>query len=248
MSMPDLSPYAARPLTPVGPPPPCPRLVRQDWSDVTFLHWAVDPTQVARHLPVGTRPDVLDGVTYVGLVPFRLSRSRIARGLVLPGYRDLLETNVRLYSVDSSGRRGVVFLSLDADSASLVAAGRSMGLPYRQAVMSHHQEGGLHTYQSTVRRSGVSTRVSIRAGDPRPASELELFLTARWGLHVRRCGKTWWLPNTHPEWPVRDASLLEFDDELLPGHGLHLDRPPDLVFYSAGVATQFGRPSLVSGC
>lgn len=241
MSVPD-----PQPLSPVGPPPPQPRLVRQDWTDVTFLHWAVDPAEVARHFPAGTRPDVLDGKTYVGLVPFRLSRSRIARGLVLPGYRDLLETNVRLYSIDRFGRRGVVFLSLDADGASLVAAGQSMGLPYRLAEMEHQRDGDVHSYRSSVRRTGATTRVGIRVGDPLPRSEQLLFLTARWGLHVQRFGQTWWLPNTHAEWPVCAASLLDLDDDLLPGHGLNLDRrPPELVMFSPGVATQFGRPGVV---
>ena len=47
-----------------------PRLMRQDWTRLTFIHWAVDPALVAPLLPISTRPDVLDGVTYVGLIPF----------------------------------------------------------------------------------------------------------------------------------------------------------------------------------
>ena len=49
-----------------------PRLMTQRWRDVAFLHWAVDPDAVARFFPPGVRPDVLDGRTYVGLVPFRM--------------------------------------------------------------------------------------------------------------------------------------------------------------------------------
>ena len=50
-----------------------PRLMTQRWRDVAFLHWAVDPEAVARFFPPGVRPDVLDGRTYVGLVPFRMA-------------------------------------------------------------------------------------------------------------------------------------------------------------------------------
>ena len=49
-----------------------PRLMTQRWRDVAFLHWAVDPETVARFFPPGVRPDVLDGRSYVGLVPFRM--------------------------------------------------------------------------------------------------------------------------------------------------------------------------------
>jgi len=46
----------------------------------------------------------------------------------------LFETNVRLYSVDGTGRRGVVFLSLDANRLVVIATGRTVfGLPYRWA-------------------------------------------------------------------------------------------------------------------
>lgn len=49
-------------------------LLTQDWRDLTFLHWPVDPAAVARLLPSGTRPDTFDGVSYVGLIAFRMDR------------------------------------------------------------------------------------------------------------------------------------------------------------------------------
>ena len=35
----------------------------QAWTDLTFLHWRVDPELVAPLLPAGTRPDLHDGAT-----------------------------------------------------------------------------------------------------------------------------------------------------------------------------------------
>ena len=98
------------------PPRPAGRTVfTQGWRDVTFLHWAVDPALVAPLLPAGTRPDVLDGATYVGLIPFRMRRIGVLGAPGLPWAGSFAETNVRLYSTDDAGRRGVVFRSLDAD-------------------------------------------------------------------------------------------------------------------------------------
>jgi uncharacterized protein YqjF (DUF2071 family) len=112
------------PVSPTAPPLARPHLLRQQWRDVTFLHWAVRPDAVARFLPPGVRPDVLDGWTYVGLVPFRMVGAGFARGTAVPWAGTFLETNVRLYLVDATGRRGVVFFSLDTDRALAVAAAR----------------------------------------------------------------------------------------------------------------------------
>lgn len=40
--------------------------------NLTFLHWPVDPAGITRFFPPGVRPDVFDGVSYVGLVPFQM--------------------------------------------------------------------------------------------------------------------------------------------------------------------------------
>ena len=107
----------AEPVSVVAPALRRPRLLRQRWCDIAFLHWAVDPAAVAGFLPPGTRPDVLDGRTYVGLIPFRLVGAGISRSPGVPYLGSFLETNVRLYTVDRLGRRGVYFCSLDAQRA-----------------------------------------------------------------------------------------------------------------------------------
>jgi uncharacterized protein len=221
-----------------------PRLLGQRWRDVTFLHWAVDPAAVQRFLPPGVRPDVFRGRTYVGLVAFRMVDVGVARGPALPAF---LETNVRLYSVDGTGRRGVVFLSLDADQAAVVAAGRAVfGLPYRWARMRFQRSGPELTYTTRLRRPGVavSSTVVVRAGEPEIDGPLERFLTARWGLHLRRLGRTWYLPNTHEPWPLRGAELVALDDEVLASVGWPelAGRAPDHVSFSRGVRASFGLP------
>src|SRR5688572_30546477 len=79
-----------------------PVMVDQYWADVTFLHWPVRPADVARFYPAGTRPDVFDGSTYVGLVPFTMRHTNLGRGFALPYFGAFHETNVRLYSVDAA--------------------------------------------------------------------------------------------------------------------------------------------------
>ncbi|WP_427892576.1 YqjF family protein [Kribbella sp. GL6] len=231
---------------PDAPPLPRPRILRQRWLELTFVHWAFEPAAVAHFFPPGTRPDTFEGRTYVGLVPFRMVGTGLPRGPGVPYLGSFLETNLRLYSVDESGRRGVVFLSLDADRLAVVATARTVfGLPYRWARMSHVRDGNHHSYHSTVRGSGAHATVGVDMGERMPTGPLEHFLTARWGLHVARAGRTWYLPNVHPPWVLHAATLTELDaDSLLRSVGLEPpDRPPDHVAFSAGVPAEFAVPS-----
>lgn len=224
-----------------------PVMMNQSWRDLTFLHWAVHPREVAHLMPPGVRPDTLHGLTYIGLIPFRMVGAGMARGPGVPWFGSFLETNVRLYSVDSTGRRGVVFLSLDADRAAVVVAARAaLGLPYRWARMRYQVRGDVHSYDARLRRLGprAESHVVVRAGARRQSTELDGFLTARWGLHVRWWGRTLYVPNRHEVWPVHDAQVLELADGLVASVGLAdlTARPPEHVAFSPGVSAELGLP------
>jgi uncharacterized protein len=224
-------------VTPEAPILSWPRILRQNWLSLSFLHWAVEPASIAHLYPAGIEPDTFEGSSFVGVVPFQMAV--VGR---------FLETNVRLYSVDQTGRRGVVFLSLDTNRLDMVAAGRWIfGVPYRWARMGYREQGDRRTYTSTLRWRGItaSSFVEVKVGDPLTSGPLEHFLTARWGVHVVRGGRTWYLPNEHPVWPLRRAELIDFqDDGLLASVGLGdlNKRPPDHVTFSDGVAARFGLP------
>lgn len=222
----------------------------QHWRDLTFVHWRVDPELVAPLLPPGTRPDVYDGSSWVGLIPFRLTDAAFGRGPVLPYVGSFPETNVRFYSVDAAGRRGVVFGSLEAARLAFVLGARwALGLNYTWAQMSIERRGDLITYASRRRwpgPAGARTRIVVRVRDTVVRDDpLADFLTARWGLHTRRFGRTIYLPNTHQAWPLVRAELVDLDDELLATAGLPglATRAPDSVLHSRGVHTQFGWPT-----
>jgi uncharacterized protein YqjF (DUF2071 family) len=234
------------PLSPTTPRPVAATVFTQGWRDVAFLHWAVEPAAVAPLLPAGTVPDVHDGASYVGLVPFRMRRIGLLRSPGLPWVGSFAETNVRLYSVDERGRRGVVFLSLEAERLLPVLAARwAARLPYTWARMSVHRDGGLFTYTSARRwpgPRGAGCRVAVRVGerltDPGP---LARFLTARWGLHRSGPGGAVYWPNEHPAWPLHAAGLVELEESLLAPAGLpELAGPPDSVLFSPGVDVRFG--------
>ena len=180
-----------------APPLPGRAIIRQRWSDLVFLHWRVEPDTVAPLLPSGTRPDLdANGDTWVGLIPFVLSRSQFLPPLpAVPYFGTFVECNVRLYSIDEAGRRGVVFRSLDAQRALAVLAARALfGLPYRWAAMSMERTAADRLEYRSRRLEGGSVRPSThivaRPGTTPVDTELSRFLTARWGFHERVRGRT----------------------------------------------------------
>ncbi|MEU6059419.1 DUF2071 domain-containing protein [Streptomyces sp. NPDC047097] len=244
----DVSRAAAEPITPDAARAIPRTLLPQSWLDLSFVHWAADPGDVAPLLPPGTEPDTHDGVSHVGLVAFRMHR---VGWLGLPGIPYLgtfPETNVRLYSVDGHGRRGVVFRSLEAARLLPVAIGRSVfRMPYTWAKMGIDHDGDTVSYR-TARRwpgpRGARSRMAVRVREPiEEPTPLEHFLTARWGMHNTFFGRSLYLPNHHPRWPLHRAELLSCEDELIEAAGLPAPvGPPVSVLYSPGVPVRFGRP------
>jgi uncharacterized protein YqjF (DUF2071 family) len=232
-----------------APPLPRPVLFDQFWADLTFVHWPVHPDSVAHLFPRGTRPDVFDdGLTYVGLVPFVLRHTALGTSLRLPYFGSFAETNVRLYSTDDAGRHGVLFRSLETERLAVVGVTRvGMGVPYTWAKMRVSVTGDRVSYNSVRRwpRRGLRSRVTVMVGDEVQATPLEVWLTARWGAHTRKAGRTWWVPNAHVQWPLRAADIVELDDDLLPASGVTPCGERLRALFSPGVHAQFGRASKV---
>jgi uncharacterized protein len=233
------------PITPSPPHRPRPTVFSQAWRQVAFLHWAVEPAAVAPLLPPRTRPDVLDGTTYVGLLAFRGVRAGVLGSPGLPYLGTFGEVNVRLYSVDDEGRRGIVFLSLDASRLVPVLVARRLArLPYRWSGIEMSGAGDRWHYRVRRRWPGprgagseLTVRVGERLADPSP---LDLFLTARWRLHQVAWRRTLQWPAEHEEWPLHRAEVVHLADELVAVAGIRVTGAPDTVHWSPGVAARFG--------
>jgi uncharacterized protein YqjF (DUF2071 family) len=241
------------PVLATAPPLGRRQIMSQSWLEISFLHWRVDPALVAPLLPPGTVPDVFDGSSWVGLIPFHMVRAGLGRGPAVPWLGTFAETNVRLYSVDADGRRGVVFRSLEASRLAVVVGARvTFGVPYMWSRMRIHRSGGRYEYASTRRwpgPRGVGGRIVVRPGEPLDAPDpLADFLTARWGLHSRWTRRLLYVPNEHPPWPLHRATVEHLDDTLVAAAGLPgvAGRAPDSVLWSPGVRTVFGTPFAVT--
>src|SRR3970040_1713438 len=81
------------------------------WSHLAMLNYEVDPAILHPHVPTGTELDHFHGRTYVSMVGFRYSGTRVW-GSAIPWHRSFAEVNLRFYvrRLGPEGwRRGVVF-------------------------------------------------------------------------------------------------------------------------------------------
>jgi uncharacterized protein YqjF (DUF2071 family) len=247
---------------PEAPGLPAPIIMAQQWTDAIFLHWRIPEQVAASFMPPGVAPDVFDGSAWVGLIGFRMQGAGLGRGPGIPYFGSFNEINVRLYSREPDGTRGVVFLSLDASRLAVVLAARAAGIPYvwsrarffggpaagRSAAGRPSAAPGGAPAGYVVRRFHGGARSDFAVA-PEPNAEasdpLSIHLTARFGLHTRFRGETLYVPNAHDAWPLYRAKVALLQDELVSAAGISVAGPPESVLFSPGVHTQFGRPRVL---
>src|SRR5215207_4081784 len=159
-------------------------MIRQDWCDVTFVHWSYPPDVVQSLLPADLVAHTFDEKAWVTLSPFRVDRLRGPVGPQIPGVARFAETNLRTYVLAADGSDGLSFFDIEASNAAVVWTTRSaFGLPYRRARMGVSAQGHPR-YISTRTSSGgdvghdVLIEVGARLGAS--ATDLDTWLIGRW--------------------------------------------------------------------
>lgn len=126
-----------------------------------------------------------------------MRKAGLGRGPAVPFFGDFNEVNVRLYSREPGGSRGVVFLSLDADRLAVVLAARAAGIPYVWSGTGFHYTPADSSIGYSVRRFRGGARSEFAAVPEweRIATDpLSVHLTARFGLHTSFRGRTIYVP------------------------------------------------------
>ena len=143
---------------------------RQQWDDLAFVHWEIDPAALEKLLPEGLEPDLHDGRGWIGVVPFEM-RDVSPRGLPrFPPMSDFPEINIRTY-VTRGGKPGVWFISLDASNPVAVKAARALfHLPYHRAGFTIRRQGEALRYRSERKTQKTNPPGSSTPPTPRPAS------------------------------------------------------------------------------
>jgi uncharacterized protein YqjF (DUF2071 family) len=218
--------------------------MRQQWLDLAYVHWRYDPAVVQALLPDGLEVDTFDGSAWVGLIPFSMRGIGLPHGPAVPYLGSFAEVNVRTY-VRCKDAPGVWFFSLDVDRFIPAAVARlTYRLPYCWGRTSHERVGD--TLTTVVRRRWpnrvADSQLIVEMGQPVATNELDVFLTARWGLYSRTRRGVRHAAVDHEPWPLRTGSILHLDESLMCAAGLPRPIGEAYVRCSEGVTVRIGRP------
>jgi uncharacterized protein len=217
----------------------------QRWTDLLFLHWRVDASDLQRRLPVGLTVDTHEGEAWLGIVPFFMERIRPRFLPAIPWLSWFHELNVRTYVHDAHGTPGVWFFSLDCDQPVAVRAARTLfNLPYFNAKM--HSKRSPEEVQYTCQRRGQSHASRIdyaleTASHHALPGSLEFFLAERYVLFANTANGLKLGRVAHTPYPLCEARVTQSDALPLVWNGLsQVTRRPDHILGSRGVDVRVG--------
>lgn len=224
------------------PMPERPHSLVQEWRNLTFMHWEVEPEALSPHIPEGLEIDLFEGKAFVGTIPFMMKNVRPRMLPYLPGVSTFPEFNIRTY-VKKNGKPGVLFLTLDAQSrVTCWHAPRSYGLPYRYAKCSLKVSSDNYSWKSRRTSDGVELEGECEIkGESREAeiNSLEHFLFERYSLYTEHKGKLHMAYTLHAPWSFREGTAKIIKNTLTESYDLGIDvLNPQYVHASEGVYVQ----------
>lgn len=237
-------------------PPAGAAIMYQRWQELLFLHWPVDAERIARDLPDGLQVDLHAGQAWLGIVPFQMVGVRPRLLPAVPGLSNFPEVNVRTYVIDSKGRPGVWFYSLDTPKHLPNWIARTwFHLNYRLAKVQVMQDATGICYAAELctkeGRDTVQMYAWLRTGKVFQAApgSLEFFLTERYRLFAydRKHKRLLTGCVHHPPYPLQTVELSQYSTLLFQTNGL--DEPlaaPVSSLAAAGVAVQVYRMETVT--
>jgi uncharacterized protein len=220
--------------------PSGPWIMKQEWHDLLFAHWAVPLDALRPLIPRELKIDTFGGQAWLGVVPFRMSGVRMRGTPAIPGLSRFPELNVRTYVV-RDGKPGVWFFSLDAANAVAVWGARTLfHLPYFLAAMSCAEDAGWIRYRSQRkdrRGSAASLVASYRAVGQSfhaQAGSIEYFLAERYCLYTADDkGRVIRCEIHHPPWPLQLAEAAIAENTMAAATGIAIaELKPELLHFS----------------
>lgn len=198
-----------------------------------FLHWRLAPGVVRTLVPATLELDLFEGVAWVSVVAFTVSRMRPTFLPPIPGLSHAQQINVRTY-VERDGVPGLWFLSLDVDNPLAILAARIVyRLAFFRARMEAFENGGIVTFcckRTDAKGASATFDAAWQLGDrlpaPRPGT-LEFFLLERYVMYSGANDHLLRARIHHRPWPLRRATLRYLASSMLESHGLpeQMDAP-----------------------
>ncbi len=222
------------------PMPDRPYSLVQEWKNLTFMHWEVDPEKLARYIPEGLEMDLFEGKAFIGTIPFMMTNVRPRLAFTMPGISTFPEVNIRTY-VKRGEKGGVLFLTLEAQSfVTCTYAPRAYGLPYKYSKGRIEAREGEYIWE-TSRKGGTHKLVGKceweKQEDGALPDTLEEFLFERYCLYTVHRGKLCIAHTQHEPWKFGLGNAVLQSNSLTEEFDLGISNVlnPDLVHVSEGV-------------
>lgn len=225
----------------------------QRWSNLAFLHWRIDSTELQKRLPEGLEVETFDGSAWLAVVPFSMERVRPWWSPAVPGISWFLETNVRTYVRHSNGQSGVWFFSLDANHKLAVWLARNFWhLNYVSAKMdlefaSHRLKCSGARYSNRNENYDISLEIDSELQLQTAAeNSLEFFLLERYHLFCQRPDGRFLTGEVHhTPYPYVEVNSVSVTQTLTAAYGFPLNDLPDHAAFSPGVNVRVSPLELV---
>ena len=208
-------------------------IIQQKWSDVLFVSFEVDYDLLRSELPKDLEVDTFNGKAYLSIVPFVMSDIRFFFTPPLP-FSKLNELNLRTY-VQYKNKPGIYFFTLDSDHRlGNFLAQKIFNLPYRYAILDINIDNNIYNVQS---KNSLSLKVSIK--DKQIRTDLSNWITERYCLYNIVGEKVSRGDVLHPTWNLKEAEVINIDDQF--SEQFHLDVCPTQYhcFYSKEINVKF---------
>ena len=218
----------------------------QNWGNLLFLHWPIDPTSIRPLIPEELEIDTSDGKAWLGITPFAMTGVRFVALPPVPGLESFLELNVRTY-VHFKGMPGIWFFSLDASKLIPVLAARLLfTLPYFRAEMGFAEDGIEFQFESRRCSSPPAefqarwaSGVRLRAPD---VDSLAFFLVERYCFFAKTADGIKMTRVYHHPWILDEAIVVSHRSTMITALGLPEPEAAPLAYFSRSMNVEIWAP------
>ena len=208
-------------------------IIQQKWSDVLFVSFEVDYDLLRSELPKDLEVDTFNGKAYLSIVPFVMSDIRFFFTPPLP-FSKLSELNLRTY-VRYKNKPGIYFFTLDSDhKVGNFLARKIFNLPYRYAILNVDIDNDIYNVQS---KNSLSLKVRIT--DNKIVTDLSNWITERYCLYNIVDEKVSRGDVLHPTWNLKEAEVINIDDQFSKQFNLDVCPTQYHCFYSKEINVRF---------
>jgi len=221
--------------------------INAEWRKLAIANYSIDPSILAKYVPVGTELDVWNNTCYVSLVGFMFVNTRVL-GVSIPFHTNFEEVNLRFYvkrKENGAWRRGVVFIKELVPRKAITLIANLLYKEHYQTVAMHHH----WTHQNNEllvkyawEMQGKNHSIQLITGTTpqliEDGSEEEFITEHYWGYTKVNAARTIEYEVKHPKWDCYRVNEYQIEVDFEANYGVDFkflnDLKPKSVFLAEG--------------